>query len=306
MDPMFNRKQRAECSSQKLDLLPSQIERTRLGRRIVIWTWVAAILVLTGLLSAVWYIYWYVWPTYWAGSPPNSEEMARLGSYLQGATGSVWALATVLFIYVAFLGQRMQILLQQEALEMTNSDVAEQRRRLDEQVAMSRKQMFESSFFQLLAAHGRIVDGISIGKGDNREVGRDCFTHWYSQFRLRIFRRVAPAHVGDAKKAIEVAFEELYAQWRTDLGHYFRSLYNLIKFVKAAKVSDPRLYTNLVRAQMSDQEVLILFYNCLTQRGVKFQPLVEEFALLKHLNPDDLCDPNHAKLYAKPAYGLAV
>src|SRR5258707_5899338 len=84
-------------------------ERVKLRGRIFLWTWVAAILVCTGLASTVWYIYWYLWPTYRAGSPPSSEEMSRLGSYLQGAVGSLWALASVLFIYIAFLGQRVQI-----------------------------------------------------------------------------------------------------------------------------------------------------------------------------------------------------
>ncbi len=232
--------------------------------------------------------------------------MARLGSYLQGATGSLWTLATVLFIYVAFLGQRLQIVLQQDAFEMTNADVSEQRQRLNEQIAMSRKQIFESSFFHLLAAHGRIVDGISIGRGEHQQIGQDCFTIFYTWFRQTYYPQARTANPDDDAKAIVAAFDQLYQHTRTDVGHYFRSLYNLIKFVKAANVSNPRFYTNLVRAQMSDQEVLILFYNCLTPRGAKFCPLVQDFALLKHLNPADLCDPSHEKLYHDTAYGRAT
>jgi hypothetical protein len=278
-------------------------ERSTLARQIRTWTRVAIILVVSGLAAGAWYIYWYLWPAYRALSPPDSEEMARFGSYLQGAAGTVWTLATVLFIYVAFLGQRMQILFQQQELEMTNADVAEQRQRLDEQAAMSRKQLFESSFFQLLGAHARMIDSMSILQGVYKQAGRDCFTHWYGQLRQTFFPPAREQYPQEDKKAIEAAFNQLYSYWRTDLGHYFRSLYNLIKFVKAAQVSDPRFYTNLVRAQISDQEVLILFYNCLTPRGAKFHPLVEEFALLKHLDPKDLCAPDHAGLYRPRAYG---
>ena len=49
--------------------------------------------------------------------------------------------------------------------------------------------------------------------------------------------------------------------------------------------------------------MLILFYNCLTERGAKFRPLVEKLALLKHLDSDDLCSSEHAKFYAPSAYG---
>ena len=37
-------------------------------------------------------------------------KLSLLGSYLQGAVASIWSLAGLLFIYVAFLGQRQQLL----------------------------------------------------------------------------------------------------------------------------------------------------------------------------------------------------
>ena len=44
-------------------------------------------------------------------------NLSALGSYLQGSVSSVWALAGLLFIYVAFLGQKQQLLLQQEEIQ---------------------------------------------------------------------------------------------------------------------------------------------------------------------------------------------
>ena len=215
-----------------------QNQRARLNARIIRWSLVAGVLVVIGFGTGAWYIYWYLWPAYRQGQAPNSEDLARLGSFLQGATGSVWALASVLFIYVAFLGQRVQMLLQQEQLDLTKADVVEQERRVEEQAKLSRKQLFESSFFQLLAAHGRIVDSISIGRPPNQLSGRDCFTRWYADFKIKLFVEALQETKGDATAAINPAFDKLYAMWRTDLGHYFRSLYNLIKFVKAANRDD--------------------------------------------------------------------
>jgi hypothetical protein len=158
--------------------------------------------------------------------------MARFGSFLQGATGSVWALASVLLIYVAFLGQRAQMLLQQEQLELTKVDVAEQQRRLDAEAELSQKQLFESSFFQLLSAHSQIVENISIRYQGRELDGRDCFTHWYADLRQGFFAAALKENGGDAIAAVRPAFEGFYARWRTDLGHYFRSLYNLTKFAR--------------------------------------------------------------------------
>jgi hypothetical protein len=229
--------------------------------------------------------------------------MARFGSYLQGATGSVWTLATVLFIYVAFLGQRVQLLLQQEEIDTAKLDMADQQHRLDEQAAMTRKQLFESSFFQLLHSHERIVEGIAIGKKDDELAGRDCFTKWYSWLKVTIWPRVRKADNVNDSASIEAAFSQLYDHARTDLGHYFRSLYNLIKFVDEANIENKRFYTNLVRAQMSDQETLVLFYNCLSEQGEKFRVLVEKYSLLKHLGPSDLFELSHKELYSSSAFG---
>ncbi|MCB0738292.1 MAG: hypothetical protein KDC92_12315 [Bacteroidetes bacterium] len=46
----------------------------------------------------------------------------------------------------------------------------------------------------------------------------------------------------------------------------------------------------MARAQLSDYELLILFYNCLCEYGGKFKPYVERYALLKSLPVGDLHD----------------
>ena len=40
----------------------------------------------------------------------------------------------------------------------------------------------------------------------------------------------------------------------------------------------------MIRAQLSDYELLWIFYNCLSENGLeKFKPLIEEYSLLKNL-----------------------
>jgi len=63
-------------------------------------------------------------------------------------------------------------------------------------------------------------------------------------------------------------------------------------------------YTNIVRAQLSSQELLLLFYNALSDLGnEKFKPLIEEIALLKTVPKNELFQSStHPKLYANSAY----
>jgi hypothetical protein len=73
--------------------------------------------------------------------------------------------------------------------------------------------------------------------------------------------------------------------------------------VKNSNVHDKHFYTNLVRAQLSSQELLLLFYNALSDFGnEKFKPLIEEFALLKTVPQNLLIDDTHHKFYANSAY----
>jgi DNA polymerase II large subunit len=97
---------------------------------------------------------------------------------------------------------------------------------------------------------------------------------------------------------LNAVYMEFYRSNSSELGHYFRSLYNIVKFVKNSEVDNKNLYTNLVRAQLSSYELLLMFYNCLSEMGSeKFKPYTVEFNLLKHLQIKSLLDPNHASLY---------
>jgi hypothetical protein len=102
------------------------------------------------------------------------------------------------------------------------------------------------------------------------------------------------------------AYLQVYAENQKDLSHYFRTLYHLFKFVKMADMQDKRRYTSLARAQLSQFELALLFYDALTpippETENKFKPLIEEFGLLENLDRSLLLDKSHEKLYAASAF----
>lgn len=89
------------------------------------------------------------------------------------------------------------------------------------------------------------------------------------------------------------------------MGHYFRNLYHIVKFVDKANISNKREYTNILRAQLSTGELLLLYFNCLSRYGnEKFKPLVEKYSLLKTIADDDeLLRYDCKDLYDKMAFG---
>ncbi len=70
-----------------------------------------------------------------------------------------------------------------------------------------------------------------------------------------------------------------------DLGHYFRTLYHIILYVKNSEIDDPKFYTNIVRAQLCNSELVLICLNCAFGYGrEKFLILVEEFELFDNLD----------------------
>ena len=106
----------------------------------------------------------------------------------------------------------------------------------------------------------------------------------------------------------------LYKQLDTNLGHYFRNLYRIIKMIddqyfhdrhENSKNFEERYYfASIVRAQLSDYEVKWLFFNGLNEHGkIKFKPLIEKYALLKILdNSNDSIIQVLKPLYKESAF----
>ena len=72
-----------------------------------------------------------------------------------------------------------------------------------------------------------------------------------------------------------------------------------MKFIDRSNIAEPRFYTNLLRAQLSNSELHLLFYNCLAEFGRrKFLPLVAKYDLLQNMPKDGLVQPWHFDIYS--------
>lgn len=102
-------------------------------------------------------------------------------------------------------------------------------------------------------------------------------------------------------------YERFYDSYVAELGHYFRNLYRIVKFVhERAPDNDKRLYMGILRAQLSSAELACLFYNGVSVHGAeKFKPLIEQYALLENIPRSALADERHARFYSQRAFGDA-
>lgn len=62
-------------------------------------------------------------------------------------------------------------------------------------------------------------------------------------------------------------------------------------------------YISIIRAQISDYELLWLFYNCLSKNGVeKFKPYIEQYSFFKNIPKNLIAHKTHLDLYNKKAF----
>ncbi|WP_051370968.1 putative phage abortive infection protein [Mesorhizobium loti] len=226
----------------------------------------------------------------------KAESLAWFGDFVGGVIGPV-------LTFLTFVGLLVTIILQQNANREARTEAAKAELAFEKQLSSQKRESFESTFFQMLTLHNTIVNSMDIrrfkrsdGTTPGTITGRDCFKFFWDDLKKNYdFLYSRPPEL-----RISMAYEAFWVEWKQDLGHYFRYLYNVVRFIDDSNVGHNR-YMKLLRAQLSDYELAMLFYNCLTIKGEKFKHYVESYSLLDNLPTELLFDPSHEALFAASA-----
>ena len=229
-----------------------------------------------------------------------------IGDYTGGVVASMWSLAGLFIIFVAFLGQKQQILHQKMELKYNQFEVKATRKELEgqkeqmiEQNKTLKQQRFENTFFQMLSLHHKIVDTVEIIDHSSQKIyGRKGFKFVFDTFRSAVFGNPVTYD-----QIIQIYINQ-YENYQYNFSHYFRNLYRIIKFIDQSDVDERQRYADILRAQLSPQEMLMLFYNGLTFYGdKKMKPLIEKYELLKNMPQRSLIEFEHKNKYQGTAFG---
>ena len=184
------------------------------------------------------------------------------------------------------LSRAYELKQQREELRQTQEIMDLQKDEMRSQNKSIRRQAFETTFLRTLELHSDIVSRVSLGQNSNKREGREAFMYMAKQ-----------SADGDPR----TGYAKMYKTNEAELGHYFRTLYNLIRYIDEHGHEQRAMYSRLVRAQLSRWEVELLFYNGLSKHGEKFKPLIEKYSLLKHLSEDSSLN-NHRDEYDANAF----
>lgn len=180
---------------------------------------------------------------------------------------------------------------------------------------------FETVFFQLLQGHHEIVKAMDFQMKESTSSGRDVFRTYYNQLKKECYEKQKhkPSTMQDFQEdklnqqeildyEIPIQemlhiYEKIFSERESDLGHYFRNLYHIYKYIDEADIIDKQKYASLLRAQLSSFEFVFIFYNCLTPIGLPFKKYIVKYEGLKNMNTKKLFSPSHYDSYPDKAYG---
>jgi uncharacterized membrane protein len=213
--------------------------------------------------------------------------------------------------FITFCSVLITIILQQNELSLARREFTRSADALEKQIQAIDKQNFESTFFGMLSLHNELVEAIVTrrtsfaGPGQVTEKvwnGREAFLRFTLKLSDTEDSIAKNTEFKDMRGLMEAAYRHFWGDSRQALGHYFRYLYNVIRFVEDSNFAGPK-YMRLLRAQLSDYELVLIMYNCLSEQGAAFKVLVEKHKILNNLEPSLLKRPEDMYYMAKSAFG---
>lgn len=233
----------------------------------------------------------------------NEDSYSNIGDTFGGITGPFIAIVAAFLTFIAFWVQY--------------------KFNKEQSLAIS-KERFEHNFYELLSLHEEITNNLAIdvidntfNKGDiiKHATGKDVFETIYNEYSFQISatnlldtggQPMEKNYMGlkDFLQHDNNAMEDyLSLQFIGKLDHYFRQTYRTLKYIdeydKNTISQDEKLsYSCIFRSLFSQYELILIFYNCLSNIGYKrFKPLTEKYTFLNNIRPELLATEKEQDYY---------
>lgn len=226
------------------------------------------------------------------------ELLGTYGDFFGGVLNPILTFFTLIALAITVVMQR---------IELRDANIAAK-----ENSTLSRLQTFETTFFNLLNLHNTTVqdlrmdsnhliktlydsDKIQIATKNSSLYSRTEVRNLDSYTGRLVFNEILRILVSaPGQKAISI-YEIIQSKHNYLLGRYFRNLYQILEFIDTyakrythdSEIFDlpGKRYADIVRAQLSSDELLLLLYNCsgtIVDDG-EFRELLMKYELLEHI-----------------------
>lgn len=224
------------------------------------------------------------------GQTWDFSATAQLGDSF-GIVSALMTSMAAIFTYQTLVDTRRQTeaaernsALQKEEADRIRAEAAEDRqeaaRRNQLRDEVEFKRDTERTFFGLLDLRLRLLADIQTGHAEFTKSGTDAIAELTSRISSKTYNQKPDDH--------ENNYVNMYRKNVNDLGHYLRFTYHIVKFSEENFKKDSYIYVRLLRAQLSNSELILIAMNCAHGEGKeKFLKFVEKYSLLHNINFSD-------------------
>lgn len=254
--------------------------------RLFKWlSWIAAI--SSGLIIGVFLFYFSNFNGDLSSKP---EHWGTFGDFIGGTLNPILSFFALMALLLTIVLQSKELEGTKEELRRSAEAQENSEKSFKEQSKILNKQQFESTFFSLLDQHNKVIDKLS--ESNNNRVDRS------SALAILTKHVLCEDTLSEAKSTLE---KHNYL-----CGHYFRVLYQLLKFVATSITSskigndftsdilllsplapNEKMYSNIVRSFINYDLAQLLAVNCYCESESntywKYKLLLERYEFLEHM-----------------------
>jgi len=255
------------------------------GMTLLIWLGITAAIALA--------ILFFLNQTYDKNLPVDTGVFGTYGDFIGGVLGTVIALYSAFLLIKTLQNQttiNKDIEKTNASVVSTNESIVAANRKADfaaqRQYYQNELQIFDGKFSRFFEAYQAAIGAYN--HDPNR--GRAAF-----EIIAQFFFDTNFDNNNDYKRRTLSAVDEyleFYSEHRTEISVHLRMLYLLVTLISNSELEedDKVEYAKLVRGQMSNAEMLIVRYNCLSPYGEKMRPYCNQYNLTKHLSVTSLLE----------------
>lgn len=204
----------------------------------------------------------------------DADILGNFGDFMAGTLGCVIAVVSMYLLFRTLKSQRAATLSNNQLMTV---------------------QRFNDLFFRLIDLYHQLsndlvilenesltVDSITSIKNIKERRNKDFFDLWKSVMESGKQSQAAIKIVN--LQSLDY-YQKFYNRNKNKLGAYFRTLYRTIELIDQSEISnsEKRNYSKILRAQLCESELFMLYYNSQTTHGLKLGKYLWKYHILKHL-----------------------
>lgn len=229
----------------------------------------------------------------------NPDEFIAMGAWGDLVGGAL----NPIFSLLALLAVLTTIHLQLQELKETREELKRSSKALESQIETNEAIKFENTFFELIKLYNSVTE--TIQKLETTAVQR-LETKTYTG-KNAIYLIYIKMYNGTEKPTYKIEetnrlFQDIY-RTNGSLAQYFRITHNILRILSDSSFTT-ETHIRIFRAQFSNHEMCMLFYNGLTPLGDNMRPYLEKFEFFDNLPLSELKNASHARELSPATFGF--